>query len=256
MNQSPRAARSGLSVLSLRFQIIDDRPDWPVVSILVDGQDPFAAAKPGWRGFDPQEILGPDSPMLPADLGRRVAVYCCSCGEPGCGAVAPVIVASPDKRRVSWVDFREYTGVFAGPVSNCMSTGGGTVDDDGGTPAGLPDVHFGRQQYVEEIQRASRDRSWETSRRTTARLLYERLSPLGLVLPPDLTLAWVAPAWHADGVALAFEHTTSGQPGIRQQMLWLTCTFNDPYQAAADIAQRLLSMPPGEWAGSFGSRPA
>lgn len=83
MNDSRQAARGGLSVLSLRFQIVGNRPDWPVVSVLVDGQDPFAAATSGWRGFDPEKMLGPDSPLLPADLGRRVAVYCCSCGEPG-----------------------------------------------------------------------------------------------------------------------------------------------------------------------------
>jgi hypothetical protein len=236
--------------LSLRVQVIDDRPDWPVVSVLVDGQDPFAADTPGWRGFDPQEILGPDSPLLPADLGRRVAVYCCSCGEPGCGVIAPVIVASPDGRRVSWVDFRDYTGVFYGPVSSCAA-------DDDGTPWELPDLHFDRQQYVTEIERAGRDRSWETSRRTTARLLYERLSPLGLVLPPDLGLAWAAPAWNEHGVDLMFQQATSAsQPGIRQQMLRMTSTLDDQEQAAADMAQRLLSTSPGEWADSFGSRPA
>jgi hypothetical protein len=108
----------GLSVLSLRFEVIDDRPDWPAVQVLVDGRDPFAAVAPGWRGFDPAKILGPDSPLLPADQGRRVAVYCCPCGEPGCGVIAPVIFPWPDGRRVSWVDFHDYTGVFDDPVVN------------------------------------------------------------------------------------------------------------------------------------------
>ncbi len=250
MNDSRQAARSGLSVLSLRFQIIDNRPDWPVVSVLVDGQDPFAAATPGWRGFDPEKMLGPDSPLLPADLGRRVAVYCCSCGEPGCGVIAPVIVPSPDGRRVSWVDFRDYVGVFAGPVTD-------SVDDDDGRPWDLPDLHFDRQQYVAEIERASRDRSWETGRRRTARLLYERLNPLGLILLPDLGLAWAAPAWNEDGVALMFQHIIRAPRfEIRQQMLRLTSTLDDPDQAAEDMGQRLLSTPPDDWPGSFATHPA
>lgn len=33
----------------------------------------------------------------------------------------------------------------------------------------LPDLHFDRKQYVAEIDRASRDDSWETDRRRTAR---------------------------------------------------------------------------------------
>ena len=73
----------GLSVLSLRFEVIDDRPDWPVASVLVDGRDPFTAVAPGWRGFDPAKILGPGSPLLPTDQGRRVAVYCCSWSPSG-----------------------------------------------------------------------------------------------------------------------------------------------------------------------------
>lgn len=250
MNNSCQAARSGLSVLSLRFQIVDNHPDWPVVSVLVDGHDPFAAAASGWRGFDPEKMLGPDSPLLPADLGRRVAVYCCSCGEPGCGVIAPVIVPSPDGRRVSWVDFRDYVGVFVGPVTENVSTGDGR-------PWDLPDLHFDRQEYVAEIERASQDRSWETGRRRTARLLQERLNPLGLVLPPDLGLAWAAPAWNEDGVTLMFLHTIRAPRfETRQQMLRLTSTLDDPDQAAEDMEQQLLSTSPGDWVGSFGTRPA
>ena len=107
VNAAQKAARSGLSVLSLQFQVLDDRPGWPVVQVLVDGRDPFAEVAPDWRGFDPAKMLGPHCPLLPVDLGRRVAVYRCSCGEAGCGVIAPVIVPSPDGRRVSWVDFRD-----------------------------------------------------------------------------------------------------------------------------------------------------
>src|SRR5262249_23309882 len=91
-------------------------------------------------------------------------------GSPGCGVIAPVIVPSPDGRRVSWVDFCDYVGVFVSP--------GKAVGGDEGTPWDLPDLHFDREQYIAEIERASRDGSWETDRRKTARLVYERLEPL------------------------------------------------------------------------------
>jgi len=70
MNDAQLAARGGLSILSLQFEVVDDRPDWPVVRVLVDGQDPFAAVVRGWRGFDPEKILGSYSPLLGGDAGR------------------------------------------------------------------------------------------------------------------------------------------------------------------------------------------
>src|SRR4051812_40249132 len=114
MRDAPKA-ESSLSVLSLEFEVLDNRPDWPVLSVRVDGDNPFAKIAKDWRGFDPSKMLGKDSPLIPDDRGRRVAVYRCSCGEPGCGVIAPLIVASPDRSRISWVDFRDYVGVFVGP---------------------------------------------------------------------------------------------------------------------------------------------
>ena len=39
---------------------------------------------------------------------------------------------------------------------------------------------------------------------------------------------------------------------VRQQMLRLTSTLDDPGEAADDMAQRLLSVSPDDWADSFG----
>lgn len=176
-----------LPVLTLRFDVVDARPDWPVVTLLVDGADPVGRhsrsrfnAERAWRGFSPDTVLGDGSPLLPVDLGRRVAVCCCSCGYSGCGAIAPLVIPSPDRRRVSWIDFREFgAGTFDGPLR--------ATDTYDGDPCDLDDVHFDRAQYVAEIQRASRDLSWETPRRRTARLLRERLEPESLVLPLGLS---------------------------------------------------------------------
>jgi hypothetical protein len=46
MNGLPRAARGGLSVLSLQFEVVGDSPDWPAVRVLVDGLDLFGAVAP------------------------------------------------------------------------------------------------------------------------------------------------------------------------------------------------------------------
>ncbi|WP_157740662.1 hypothetical protein [Jiangella sp. DSM 45060] len=71
--------------------------------------------------------------------------------------IAPVIVASPDGTGVSWIDFRDYVGVFIGPVEPSAA-------QHEGTPWDLPDLHFDREQYVAEVERAS----WTTHGRRAA----------------------------------------------------------------------------------------
>lgn len=239
-----------ISTLALFFEVLDDRPDWPVVGVRVDGQDPFAAVASPWHGFDPEKILGPQSPLLPREPGgRRVAVYRCSCGEAGCGVMAPVIVASPDRSRVSWVDFRDYTGVFIDPVAD-------DVDTYEGREWGLPDLHFDRRQYEAEVNRIAGDPGWETDRRRTARLVRERLRPMSLTLPPDLTLSWVSPAWSEEGVSIMFAHITWGErPSVQQQMLQLASQHQDPVVAADDIVDRLLATSVDDWVAAFGHDP-
>jgi hypothetical protein len=244
-----RPADHDLSTLSLQFQVLDDRPDWPVAAVMVNGQDPFAEIAKDWRGFDPAEILGPHSPLYPVGHGRRVAVYRCSCGEAGCGVIAPLIVTSPDGRRVSWVDFRDYTGVFIDPVSEWAR-------EDEGRLWNLPDLHFDREQYLAEVERASRDQSWETPRRRTARLLFSIIRPRELILPPDLELAWTSPAWSEDGVTVVFQHfQREPRPEIRQELLRLTSAHIDPEDAAGDMAEQLLSTAPVDWVSRFGWQP-
>ena len=216
-----------------------------MVRILVDGEDPFAKVAPGWGGFDPDDILGSDSPLLPVGGGgRRVAVYRCSCGEAGCGSIAPLVVTSADGRYVHWIDFRDFVGRFAGPLAAYPDT-----DDDEGKSWNLPDLRFALDPYQAEIRRSTADLSWETPRRTAARLLHERLRPLDLVLPPNLGLARVMPAWEGEGLIMSFE-TRGGEP-FRQVVLRLTSRHEDPERAAADMAAQLRSTPPSGWARAF-----
>lgn len=141
----------GPSALTLRVAThVTEWASWPAVTFLVDGLAPFADSDLGWSGFAPREILGPGAPLLPVDGGRRVAVMQCSCGIAGCGVIAPRIVASADGARVSWVDFRDYVGVFVGPTAS-------SADSSEGSRLPFPDLHFDRAQYVAEVERATRD---------------------------------------------------------------------------------------------------
>ncbi len=242
MNDQPQAT-DGLSFLSLRFEVLNGRADWPVLGIRVNGENPFEKVAKDWQGFDPADLLGVPSPLIPDGPGNRVAVYRCSCGQAGCGVITPFIVASPDHKRISWVDFRDYVGVFGGPIEP-------EAADHEGKPWALPDLHFDRDQYIAEIQRATSDRSWETPPRQTARLVEEHLADLAL--PPTLALKWVSPAWKQEGVVLSFENAIRGSS--RQQLLLLTSTKTDPIEAANDMAEQLLSTDHGDWVRLFGYR--
>lgn len=246
-----RTAESGLSVLTLRFDVAHSGPDWPVVSIRVDGNDPFHDVARDWLGFDPADILGVEPPLLPTASGQRVAVKRCSCGEAGCGVIAPAIVASPDGRRISWVDFRDYVGVFIGPVCD-------EAKDYEGKRWNLPDMHFDRDQYLAEVARASADRSWETPRRRVARLVHEQLTAVGATAPPNLELRRVDPTWGTDGfsVDLAFSHVTpEPEYAVARQMLTVSSAAADPDDAATQVVEQLLNEFPDDWARLFGYDP-
>jgi hypothetical protein len=68
-------------------------------------------------------------------------------------------------------------------------------DPEGGTALRLPTLHFNAAHYEAEVRRAAADRSWETARRATARLLLQylaqektRLNAAGYVLQ------WASPS--------------------------------------------------------------
>jgi hypothetical protein len=77
------------------------RPSYPQVTILIDGDDILGRLNGGFIGFDPAQILDSGA-LLSKDPPRRVAVYRCTCGEAGCGCIAPVIEQIED--RVRWTD--------------------------------------------------------------------------------------------------------------------------------------------------------
>jgi len=202
----------------------------PVLTILVAGRDLVAGSqRDRFQGFDPGDMLGPGSPLLPLDPPRRVAVYRCNCGEPGCGCVAPVIAR--EDTAVVWREARDYTGVYAGP----------TTDEDpaaGGRSVGLPDLRFDAEQYEAEVRRARADRTWETDPRATARLLRRRLlgrsEQLGAL---GYTLDWVVPSGDA---ADTFEVSLRDRSGD-QRLVEVAAPPGRPEERADELADRIVA---------------
>lgn len=224
-NADPMQNAPSLSVLSLQFEVAEESsPDWPDLVIRVDGRDPFEGSRSGWRGFDPSSMLGEDCPLIPTSSGRRVAVVRCGCGEAGCGSLAPLIVASVDGRRISWLDFRDYVGVFAGPVVD------EEIKPDWGRPKDLPDLHFDRDQYLAEVERVRWDRAgrrradgWPAGRRTPA--------PSESGVAAESSLPWAGAAWPDNqGVVISFALWGEGaeEQQFSQKLLKLRSDLAEP----------------------------
>jgi hypothetical protein len=230
-----------VSVLRLGYEFHPDTPDWPTVTISIDGVNPFAQVAPEWGGFDPSDVFIEDSPLLPQHPPRRVGVWRCSCGIEGCGVIAPVIAASPDGKEVSWSDLCDYTGVFVGPYPI-------GADPANGRPWALPTYRFAMSQYVAEVRRTTADHSWESPRRATARLLTERLR--GSKLPSALSFQWASP--REGGYVVSYERRSADPAQYKQVLLLLTSDDTQPEAAAADMAGRLLSTPPSDRQAKYG----
>lgn len=222
--------------LTLRFDPDADRPDYPVVSILIDGEDLVAGTpQANFMGFDPAKILGEDSPLLPATPPRRVAIYRCSCGEAGCGCVAPVISREGDD--VVWRDARDFTGVFVGPTID-------GYEPEGGSQLPIPTLRFDAVEYEVEVRRAMDDQSWETERRATARLLGEYLqAERDFLRAKGFVFQWAAPGWQ--------EHETFEVSLLDsnrfQVVVRLRAAVAEPSVWAANLADQMLGTEPQDW---------
>lgn len=227
------AVSAAPNVLQLSIEVLDEsRPDYPVVTILIDGADVLGALNGGFIGFDPSEILDTGA-LLPADPPERVAVYRCSCGVAGCGCVALIIERDGD--RIRWSDLRDYTGVYDVPL--------GKPAPPGGSPLTARCFEFDAVQYDAELHRASADRSWETVPRLTARLLHE------LLTEHDDSLAesgyhrgWLAPHWDAPGRYMVEFVGPSGQ-----LLIELAPTEQTPESRAAEMAHFIATTDPSRW---------
>jgi hypothetical protein len=220
----------------------------PVATILIDGEDLFSRSHSnGFVGFDPDEILGPDQPLLPVEPARRVAVYQCSCGEPGCGVVAPVI--SGTDTEIRWTDFRDFTGEFNGPLSD--------DEPQEGRPLPIPEMIFDATQYAQEVGRATADRSWETPIRTTARFLKEMLKDQTDALAQlGLEIDWVFPA-HRNTASVSVSFRDVGHRYVEKPRSRIVVTLSAnpgaPRDRATEMLGILLSKAPEQWMTAFSS---
>lgn len=141
--------------LDLRLGIPDiaGRPAaYPVLKILIDGTEVLAGRRCQYTGWHPADILGPDSPLLPAEPARRVALYVDAAGGATAGCLAAYVKAFGD--HVAWADFRRFDGVYHAPAVQ--------PDPDGGDwQISIPPPVFDAAQYLAEVRRASTERAWE-----------------------------------------------------------------------------------------------
>ena len=220
--------------LEFRIDVVgDSSPDWPSVTILVDGEDVIGRAT-RFQGFDPDDIFGRGAPLLPQDPPRRVAVYRCSCGEPGCGCAACLITQQGDI--VRWSDFRDFTGVYARPLVQ--------ENPDGGSKQPVPDLEFEAAQYHDAVRRASEDRDWETRRRRRARLLRDELMSVRSHFEAmGYTIGWVAPEWDKENGVQVELRIPNGQVVLR---LDADPELSDE-DSAREMANRLVRAPERRW---------
>ncbi|HVF06566.1 MAG TPA: hypothetical protein VNA20_17125 [Frankiaceae bacterium] len=220
--------------LSLRVVPGED-PDRPMASVHVDGVPLTEVWRLHLRCFDPDELFG-DPVLLPADPPRRVAVLVCSCGEPGCEVVAPLV--EREGPYVAWRGARRYCGVFEGPTADASEIAE-AEPQDGVQQYDPPDLRFDAAAYEAEVRRAAADRSWETPRRATARLLRERLREEPV---PGHTVLWVGPHQY---VREGFRVSLLDAGGY--QLVIDVLTPERPPREWAAAAEAVVRAGPGTW---------
>lgn len=212
---------------------------YPVLAVLIDGDELLAAAGSGYIASPPAVLLDADQPLLPADPPRRVVLYTDSCGDPAAGSLAAVISASGGL--VVWSDFAHFMDMDDAPVIN--------EEHDGllsRHPVGVPDLVFDAAQYTGEIRRASAAREWESDRWRTALLAEQYLSPdrRWNLAGSGWDLGWIEPAGE-DGTH--FSVTCWDENLDHGIVLTLTIRAGTPEHQATNIADHLLSTPAEQW---------
>jgi hypothetical protein len=142
----------------------------------------------GGLGMEPDVLLNPEMPLLPAGPGQSVDVLIqrCDCGDVGCGSLSVTI--SRDGDAVRWSNFR-----------------------DANEPVDLGPFTFDAAQYEAELRRAHNDRSWESRAERIARLVTDELRPEHGARP--LSFEW-ATSWSATTVEVSyFEYRRNPEAG-------------------------------------------
>ena len=208
-----------------RLQLDVRLVDSPELIARIDGRDVLGEL---WDslGPDPDLLLGPASPLIPTDEGADVVLRVNLCGDADCGSVLARL--RRDEREVVWDHFRWRNGVAL---------------------PGLGPFRFDATEYSDEVERADRERDWESPDRRTGRLVAtalrsdDRLRSTGWVVrwaAANNTAPWDS-ADYAPGVCV---YLTRGERGI---VLGFPTETRTPEERAATICQVILAGDPAEW---------
>ncbi|WP_344870437.1 hypothetical protein [Allokutzneria multivorans] len=128
--------------------------DWDAAElrVLVDGRDIARECFDAGPNYDPDYVLGEAGRLAPGDEPRTVRIAEAECIAECCGALS--VRMRREDSEIVWYDWENTSDRAEVPTE---------------------EFRFSAAQYEAELERASRDRSWEWPARTLSRLLQEAL---------------------------------------------------------------------------------
>jgi hypothetical protein len=205
-----------MEVRELRFQVIPaPESNDHQVRIWIDGKDLIASYAPEMLGMDPDDLLDYDV-LAPRDMPHEETIARCGCGEVGCGHASVTI--SLDGNRVVW-----------------DSWGGDLTSRNPGA------LKFSKDKYLNVLNNALADHTWETAERTAARILKSLVNRDALFVD-KLKYQW------ASGRVNDGEFTISLQGPLESHQILLHVPWRDESpQEIAEKAAILLASDPRQW---------
>jgi hypothetical protein len=185
------------------------------VRVFVDDEDFLRKHWPEMIGMDPYDILSHDV-LAPGNTPRGVMIARCSCGVWGCGNVSAQISQEGDT--VLWDAWMEDTEA---------STSGR--------------LQFDKKLYLQAVERAIEDKSWESPDRTAARLLSTILDS-EMLAANGLSFQWASGRIRKDAFTVSLGH-----PPDCHQILVHTSWKRETPEEIAELAARVLKKQPFEW---------
>jgi len=180
------------------------------VCLLADDANLVDQFADGLMGLDPDDLLI-EPCVLRADSSSRVALIGrCSCGIVGCGSVEVKI--QKDGERVIWT----------------------AIDSS-------RNIQFEATQYKAEVERALHDHSWETPRRTAARLISQAVDRKSLARR-GFEFTW-ASGRCKDGMMTVSLVLRPGPYQILVELAW----NGEDIDSICSQFKSILSQPPETW---------
>ncbi len=195
------------------------------VRLFVDGEDFIKKHWPDMMGLDPDDVLSLDI-LASRDAPHTAMVVRCGCGVAGCGNATVRVSRAGD-----YIIWDSWDG------------------DRGNPPPGT--LTFMREQYLQALERAISDTSWETPDRTAARLLSSMIDHEALAVN-NLSYQWASGRIRDDALTVSL----GGPPGHHQILVHTSWSGESPDQIAQKVAA-LLKGHPSQWpdVAWFGENP-